>query len=311
MYDRLIHSDWSIESKKRWMATAERTTQGWQVTAPQPVPPAVEFIDRWLFNGWTVLAGFDFPIGLPTAFGKKTGFANFTSALPEFGSGDWARFFDIADSPSDISPRRPFYPRSARAGSKQSHLLDALEVKAMDDIRRVCERKTDERRPACSLFWTLGGNQVGKAAIDGWQSVVRPARLRGARLWPFDGRLNELSKLPGCVICETYPQEAYGHTGIRFRTGGSKRVQEDRRSASANLFTWAEKHSVSFTTDARDVLLNGFGPSASGEDPFDAFVGLLGMIEVVDGRRPEGGASAGNSALWEGWILGQQKPQML
>ena len=42
----------------------------------------------------------------------------------------------------------------------------------------------------------------------------------------------------------------------------------------------------------------------SGEDPFDAFVGLIGMIEVVDGRRDEGSTSAGDVITWEGLTAG-------
>jgi hypothetical protein len=67
---------------------------------------------------------------------------------------------------------------------------------------------------------------------------------------------------------------------------------------------------VSFLDDARDALLDGFGPSKAGEDPFNALIGLLGMIEVVDGRRDEGCASDRSSAAWEGWILGQQNPSL-
>jgi hypothetical protein len=176
----------------------------------------------------------------------------------------------------------------------------------MDELRRACDRKTPYRRAACPLFWTLGGNQVGKAAIDGWQSVIRPALLRGARLWPFNGRLDALSKLPGCVICETYPQEAYKHIGVRLRPGGSKRNQEDRRSACAPVISQSQRHAVSFAEDAREELLDGFGPKNSGEDRFDALVGLLSMIEVVDGRRPEGSAPVADGGAWEGWILGQR-----
>jgi hypothetical protein len=62
---------------------------------------------------------------------------------------------------------------------------------------------------------------------------------------------------------------------------------------------------VSFTDDAQNRLLGGFGPSDSGEDPFDALVGLLSMIEVVDQRRNEGSASGADGIAWEGWILGQ------
>jgi hypothetical protein len=31
---------------------------------------------------------------------------------------------------------------------------------------------------------------------------------------------------------------------------------------------------------------------------------VLGMIEVLEGRRHEG-SDAGNARLWEGWIIGQ------
>jgi len=153
------------------------------------------------------------------------------------------------------------------------------------------------------MFWTLGGNQVGKAAIDGWRSVIRPALERNARLWPFSGSLNELSKLPGCVLCETYPREAYSHVGAEF--GGSKRIQEDRQMAGVAMVNRAEARDIIFTAEARHQILDGFGPSKSGEDPFDATVGLLSMIEVVDGSRAEGRPSTHEIAVWEGWILGQ------
>ncbi len=35
----------------------------------------------------------------------------------------------------------------------------------------------------------------------------------------------------------------------------------------------------------RTELEEGFGPLGSGEDPYDALIGLLSMISVVDGRR--------------------------
>src|SRR6267142_1141152 len=88
MFERLIHADWSAHDEKKWMATAERTPQGWQVAAPRLVPCASELIDCWLFGDRTVLAGFDFPIGVPAAFGRRTRFADFPEALADFGSGE-------------------------------------------------------------------------------------------------------------------------------------------------------------------------------------------------------------------------------
>jgi hypothetical protein len=306
MFERLVHADWSTHHEKKWMAIAERTPEGWQVAAPRPVPSGPELMDHWLFNGPTVLAGFDFPIGVPAAFGRKTGFGDFREALAEFGLGEWNPFFYVAERLGEISLRRPFYPKAYGGGPKQADLLRALGIETMDELRRECERKTSSRRAACSLFWTLGGNQVGKAAIDGWKSVIQPALRRGARLWPFDGRLDELSQLSGCVLCETYPQEGYAHVGAKLRQGGGKRIQKDRQDAGASMICWAEKYGVRLADEARTKLREGFGSSESGEDPFDACVGLFSMIEVVDHRRPEGEAPDGDATTWEGWILGQQ-----
>lgn len=131
-----------------------------------------------------------------------------------------------------------------------------------------------------------------------------PALRKGARLWPFEGRLSELAATH-LVLAETYPGEAYSHVGVQFRPGMSKRRRDDRQSVSAGLIKWAEERRVSFSPELGTQVASGFGESSSGEDSFDALVGLLGMIEVVDGRRPEAPITQRNRELWEGWILGQ------
>ncbi|RJF87244.1 DUF429 domain-containing protein [Oleomonas cavernae] len=304
MFERLVHSDWSVDARKRWCASARRAAGHWRVSCPRRVPPLEQFVDE-LFDG-RVLAGFDFPIGLPAAYGARTGFESFREALNAFGSGPWHQFFEVADDPAQISLHRPFYPRRSTTGAKQPHLLAAHGVAALDALHRRCERATAERRAASTLFWTLGGNQVGKAALTGWRGVIRPALARGARLWPFDGTLAALAATGGCVLCETYPGEAYGHVGARFRSGESKRRQADRRAKAEAIIAWTGRHGVIFEAAARAAILDGFGPSNSGEDPFDALIGLLGMIEVVEGRRTPGPEQDDEIRRWEGWILGQQ-----
>jgi hypothetical protein len=306
MFERLIHADWSTHPAKKWMAVAARSAPGWEVEAPRLVPSSPEFLDRWLLDGRSVLAGFDFPIGLPFKYGNSTGFRNYLEALANFGEAEWDRFYVVAGKPEDISTRRPFYPASSRGQPRQAHLLSALVFTTIDDLRRLCEQKTATRRAACSMFWTVGANQVGKAVIDGWQSVIRPALNRGAGLWPFQGGLTELSKSSNCILCETYPQEAYSHVGIQFAfRGGGKSSQQARRTVGESILTWADRHSVNLTDNARDSIKDGFGASGSGEDQFDALVGLISMIEVVEGKRPEGGTAAEKCKNWEGWILGQ------
>ncbi len=301
----LLHSDWSVSAAGRWVARADRTDAGWRVMPPRPVGDCAAFVDGlWTLPG-PVLAGFDFPLGLPEAYGRTTGLGSFPAALDAFGQGDWADVFRVAETASEISTRRPFYPRVSSAEARQRHLLDALGVADMDGLRRRCERATPTRRAANALFWTLGGSQVGKAAIDGWQQVIMPARRRGALLWPFEGSLSELAATAAPVLAETYPAEAYGHVGVSFLPRMSKRRTEDRRAAMRDLPGWAGRHGVSFTADLAARLDDGFGTSRNGEDAFDALIGVLGMIEVVDGRRPEHPAARAREEAWEGWILGQ------
>jgi hypothetical protein len=53
------------------------------------------------------------------------------------------------------------------------------------------------------------------------------------------------------------------------------------------------------------AVQRGSGTGASGEDRFDAVVGLLGMLNVVLGRRPSGEPDDPLVRRLEGWILGQ------
>jgi hypothetical protein len=308
MFDFLFHADWSCEPGKRWAATAHRNDKGWSVSAPQRLKTngdTLGLVHSAQRRGRRTLFGFDFPIGIPHAYGAQTQFAGFEEALSQFGHGEWKHFYNVADDPKDVSLIRPFYPNTSTRGRKHAHLYGPLNVKSIDDLRRACERKTPHRPAACPLFWTLGGNQVGKAAIDGWQNIIGPALALGASLWPFDGSLKDLSTLPGSILCETYPREAYNHLGILFLPNESKRNQEHRRRVLSNI-AWDRGRTITLTPSAKAQVIDGFGPAKFGEDAFDAFVGLLGMIEVVENRRPEcGSLHSREVTILEGWILGQ------
>ena len=127
--------------------------------------------------GGTALLGVDFPIGLPSAYAAKAGIDNFRIALTQFGRGRWRDFYNPAATVSEIALTRPFYP--TRNGPKGSiHRADlplALGFDSYDALHRRCDRAHPDRKAAAVLFWTLGGNQVGKAAISGWRDVIAPA----------------------------------------------------------------------------------------------------------------------------------------
>lgn len=303
-FDTVLHADWSVAAGKRWVAEATRSDRGWIVAAPRLVGDCASFVEQLFARGRGTLAGFDFPVGVPAAYGRMTGLDDYPALLDALGRGEWPGFFSVAERPDEVSVSRPFYPRVSSAAASHRNLLDALGLADIDALRRRCERPTPTRRAACPLFWTLGANQVGKAAITGWREVLLPARRRGARLWPFDGSLAELARAGVPVLAETYPGEAYGHVGVAFAPGMSKRRQNDRRVAMQDLPAWAERHGVSFESALAAQIADGFGPLDRSEDAFDALVGLLGMLEVVDGRRSAGPAAAAQDR-WEGWIIGQ------
>ena len=304
LYTRVVHSDWSISLRKRWAATAIRSEAGWVTSAPCRVGDTGLFLNYLMDGSHTTLAGFDFPIGLPEFYGQKSQLGDFCDALDAFGSGPWSDFYNVAEAADEISIFRPFYPQRSASGSRRIHLIEAHQCGSFDHLLRQCERPTAARRAACPLFWTLGSNQVGKAAISGWKEIVSPARRLGAKLWPFDGSLRRLANIGELVLAETYPAEAYGHVGISLATGESKRRQNDRAKIAVSALKWADSNKVILTPTLVSLIKNGFGSRADGEDSFDALLGLFGMIEVMDGRRPEGPMHKGN---WEGWILGQSE----
>lgn len=303
MFDKLFHADWSKHDKKRWCAEAAKEVNGWLVEAPRQIDSADAFRLK-LFEASAhsgVLAGFDFPIGWPEKYGAKTGFHSFAEALPQLGAREWSQFFDVASQRSEISVTRPFFP-ARPGGTRRSHLVEGLGLNSADELLRICEIASN----ASSLFWTLGAKQVGKAAISGWKEIISPAVSSGCSLWPFEGSLKHLSERGGLVIAETYPAAAYHYVGIKFVKSG-KRSVEGRRQQSETVFTWAERSNIIFDVVCQSNIESGFehlGPD--GEDAFDALMGLLGMIEVVDGRRPEGTPSNPAILTWEGWILGLQ-----
>jgi hypothetical protein len=297
-FDRLVHSDWSVSPKKRWSATALRSSKGWSIVCLQKAPDG--FVDYLLNHPGSTLAGFDFPIGLPSFYVKQTSFG-FRSLISDPSSNRAQCFLSPTETLFEISTDQPFYRKHPQGGS-HSILFERLRCRSIDDLLRQCDRKTKNRSRAETIFWTVGAKQVGKAALAGWREILIPCRAQGASLWPFDGPLSSLqtSKL---TIAETYPAEAYQHIGMP-RTV-KKRSQAGRQVAGKIMLDWAAKYNVSFTKAIEMDILDGLGSGKEGEDPFDALAGLCGIIEVVDGRRAEAPTLKESVRLEEGWILGQ------
>lgn len=322
---RLVaHADWSRGQVKRWIGLAILGEDGrYHARMPTPVRDGRALLSelrKTAGEGQGILTGFDFPIGLPLRYAEKAGIEDFLTVLPQLGAGEWIDFYKVAETAQQISLKRPFYP--ARPGNaQQSHLLAGLGMASIDDLRRECERSHPGRRAAAPLFWTLGGQQVGKAAITGWQEVLVPA-LKSAdtrgngntTIWPFCGAFDALLETGKTIVAETYPAEFYAHLGVKFAPGrrtrsqkrlSGKRSQEDRRLNAPALLGWAGQAGVILEAQLEAAIQHGFGAHPNGEDVFDALVGLFGMLNVVLGRRSPGELEDERRRHIEGWILGQ------
>lgn len=313
----VAHADWSTNPKKRWLARAILDKDGlYHALPPVLAGDPVDLIRRLQFefgDAGPILLGFDFPIGLPYNYAQSAGITGFLDWLPQAGRGEWSQFYSVAETPDQISLGRPFYPqRPGRA--RQIHLLTALGFEKIDDLRRLCDKGRPDRRAAAPLFWTMGGQQVGKAAMCGWQEVLSPALAKeDISVWPFFGPLAEILKPGQVTIVETYPGEFYGHLGVLFsasRRGqkSGKRSQADRAANAPVFYEWAECAAVSLHPSLQAAISNGFGPTGACEDPFDATVGLFGMLNIVLGHRLPGEPVDDQVRHIEGWILGQTQP---
>ena len=268
-----------------------------------PVGDPAQLVARLLAEGAPVALGLDLPLGLPRAYARGCAAADFPAFLR--GLRPDAPFFQVNAELATVSPARPFYPARGRRGMTRAAHAAALGFDGPADLSRLCDRATAARPAGAPLFWTLGANQTGKAAISAWRDWLAPALAAGAplRLWPFEGGLHALLAPGVAVLAEVYPAEALRHAGLRL--AGSKRAQAARGALAPALAAALAAWRVRPAAGLAAMLADGFGADAAGEDRFDSLIGLLGLIGVLDGARPDCIPDDPWVRRFEGWVLGQ------
>jgi len=299
------HADWSIDPRKRWITVARRSTAGWTLTAPRSVGNVATLLTRLTTEaeGGPVALGADLPIGLPRAYAAARAEPDFPAFLRSLAL--MPDFFTVCPTLEDVRPDRPFYPARGIAGMTRLSHAQALGLADASGLSRVCDRATAERPAGAPLFWTLGANQSGKAAIAAWQHLILPAIASGAklRLWPFEGPFRALLSPGAVALAETYPAEALRHLGITLH--GSKRRHADRCATAGALITAMDQMAATPDDAMRRAVLDGFGADVSGEDRFDSVLGVLCVLNVLAGNRPDTVPPDPWIQRWEGWVLGQ------
>ncbi|WP_198373526.1 hypothetical protein [Roseomonas rosulenta] len=297
------HADWSTDPRKRWVSTARRGADGWRAEAPVPVGDPVALAAALIAEGAPVAIGLDLPLGVPRGYAADRAEAGFVPFLR--GLADRPAFFQVAATLAEVSRDRPFYPARGVKGMTRAAHAAALGLPDAHALSRLCDRATAERPAGAPVFWTLGANQSGKAAIAAWRDWLAPGLAAGApyAIWPFEGGIHALLGAGRAVLAEVYPAEALRHCGLVLR--GSKRVQSDRRMVADALLDAMAARRVAPAAALRAMVRDGFGADSAGEDRFDSVIGLLGLVGVLDGARADFVPQDEAVRRWEGWVLGQ------
>lgn len=298
-----VHADWSLDPRKRWMTAARLRGGAWHAEAPTPVGDVAALLPALLASGAPVALGLDLPLGLPREYARHLVEPDF----PAFLRGLAARpdFFAVSATLETVAHGRPFYPaRGVRGMTRAAHAA-ALGMDGPLGLSRLCDRATAERPAGAPVFWTLGANQSGKAAVAAWRDWLLPTLGAGlpVALWPFEGALHALLAPGRAVLAEVYPAEVLRQCGLRL--SGSKRAQAPRRALANALPEAMAARRVLPSPALAASIAEGFGSDAAGEDRFDSAVGLLGLIGVLDGARPDFVPDDPWVRRWEGWVLGQ------
>jgi hypothetical protein len=301
----VAHADWSVDPRKRWVAVARRDAGVWRLAAPAPVGEVATFLERLraAAAGGAVALGVDLPIGLPRAYAARLPERDFLHFLTTTATRP--NFFQVCATLAEVAPGRPFYPARGVLGMTRAAHATALGLDDAAALSRACDRATAERPAGAPLFWTLGANQVGKAAIAAWQAMLLPALAGGDKvgIWPFAGAYRALLAPGAVALAETYPAEALRHLGMRLK--GSKRRQADRAAVANQLGAAMAALAVLPDRALQQAATDGFGSDAAGEDRFDCVLGVLCVLNVLAGNRPDTAPADPWIRRWEGWVLGQ------
>ncbi len=192
-----------------------------------------------------ILVTADVPIGLPNGFPEVFGNQGFIEWLSN-REGGWKDL--VADSVASQTKDQPFVV--CKKGEKKF---------GGKFPQRLCEEKTQGE----SLYWCVGGKQVGKAALQFWYETLRRLQCHfedKLAVWPFQEVAGK-----DIVVAECYPAMLYQRVWNR-------RVAKSNPCDVVDALADKRKHESNLC-DEKTWL-----HAASSEDEFDMFTTALAIV---------------------------------
>jgi Pyridoxamine 5'-phosphate oxidase/Protein of unknown function (DUF429) len=274
----ILGADWSGDARRRavWVALPEERTVGRLDAAP--TVPGLVAAARQIGGG--VLIGIDAPIGVPRSYLEA---ARRSWGLDGASFLEWLAvavtepaFFTAVRSAPEWSVRTPFFHVPAGMGGRTGFEVAARAHGV--ELWRGIDRDTH----ATSMFALGLPGQVAPAAQALWRELVA-ARALGLRVWPFDGRLDELLAEGDAVVAEIYPRAAYA-TALA-RTLPARPMALKKRNVGARRDALEQLESATWVTE-HGVRLDDLSHAAAGEDDFDACLTCAALLRLVLEGRP-------------------------
>ena len=302
----VAHADWSIDPRKRWVAIARRDAAVWRLAAPAPVGDVATFLARLrrAADGGAVALGVDLPVGLPRAYAADLPERDFLHFLTTTATRP--DFFQVCATLAEVGPGRPFYPARGVAGMTRAAHAAALGWMALPPCRAPATAPLRNVRPARRCSGRSAPTSRARRRSPPGSTMLLPALASGddVRIWPFAGAV------PGAA--GTRRRGAGGD--LSGRGAAPSRHPAERQQAPAGgpgggREPVARRHGGAGRClpdpGLQQAIADGFGRDAAGEDRFDCVLGVLCVLNVLAGNRPDTAPADPWISRWEGWVLGQ------
>jgi hypothetical protein len=300
----VICADWGKESRKRSVYVADvvqRTIRRLESDA-WTLAGILRNAEMWASRG-TVMVAVDAPLGIPASF--LSAVARLQPLAPPRGFLnvlEWAKkqqnFFVATSRPEDWRVERPFFAVPGVPGGLTAYRTAAGRLGV--NLDRTIDRLTR----ANTAFATSGiPGSVGSGACALWrelQTLLQPGR--NFRVWPFDGKLDDMIGTVPVIVGEMYPRAAYATALLDSEAAARPQLKVKKTDGAVRSVALAKLLRTQWV-QRNAIQIENVDFAAGNEDDFDACITCAALLRCVVEQLPLCSSVQATDAA-EGGILG-------